>query len=229
MTRTLLNIGYCAEHFKGGDRINRLPGQEHAEWLEQAVDLYLRIIPDDWAVCVSCTGFHGMLNVENAPGNCERDVMWRIAGKCMILGVTQNPGHQQGAALCIRQGLECASKLGYTYMVQTAEDVIPGEGIWRGDGGKRSNILADMNHAIYLGRADYVGSLWGPNRDELDSCFFACRVEPLVSRFDPASCVPYLERYLASLVTGKRVEFSGHYRTTHDHSEWTRWAKELHP
>lgn len=123
--KTLVSVSYCAEHRKGGDAPGapHVPPQEHAEWLEQACDLYLSLGYD---VVVSCTGYRGILNVEQTPTSHERDVMWRVIGKVKaVLGDATNPGHQVGAALCIRQGLEAAGKWGYEYLIHTAEDVLP--------------------------------------------------------------------------------------------------------
>ncbi len=215
----LVSISYCADHYKGADpeRAMRLRGQTHAEWLEDACRIYYeRGLP----VIVCCTGFRGMLNVEVSPQNLERDVMWRIFRKARaIVGVPENPGHQVGAALCIRQGLECASKLGYDLLIHTAEDVLPLPG-----------VLREMQSTISGGSIDYVGSFWGPQRDELNSQFFACRVQSLVGKWDSAAVTGHgcIEKYLASLVRFSRVHhLENYYRSTHDYDEWQRWRKEI--
>jgi len=218
VVKTLVNISYCCDHAKGADpeRAWHLPAQEHAEWLEKACDLYL---DDGFDAIVSCTGFHGMINVNNSRTSYERDVMWRIARKVRtIVGCPQNPGHQVGAALCIRQGLEAASKFGYDVMIHTAEDVVP-----------RKHVLGDMTEMCGIVGYRYYGSIWGPKRDQLNAQFFACRVNDLVGPWDAAAVTGYgcIEAYLASLLDfDDCLDVENYYRTTHDHSEWTRWAEE---
>ncbi len=160
--------------------------------------------------------------MENAPGNCERDIAWRILARDVpIFGTPSNPGHQVGAAQCIRIGLEAASKLGYDFLIHTAEDVIP-------------NVLTleHMEEALDDGN-DYVGELWGPegDRQQLNSQFFACRVQSLVPTWDAcavtgAGC---LEKYLFQRLDGKRKAYiHPYYWTTHDRGEWDRaMAKEF--
>ena len=224
--KTLISISYCAEHYKGGDRINRMNGQRHAEWLAAAVALYDDIAPvevylnydDDFDIIVSCTGFPGILNVEQTPDSCERDVMWDVINgvKC-IVSVPDNPGHQVGAALCIRMGLEAAHKWGYECLIHTAEDVVP-----------RRGALAGMVRAIKEG-VSYAGEMWGVEQDELNSQFFACRVNDLVGPWD-ACAVPghgHIERYLRDLLADRQKYLKrDQYRTCHDFAQFRQWVQE---
>jgi hypothetical protein len=138
-----------------------------------------------------------------------------------MIGVPENPGHQVGAALCVRQGLECASKLGFLYCLFTAEDVVPVEGSvdW---------ILANLHDGY-----DYASELWGDG-SQLNAQFFGCRVQALVGPFDACQVTGSgcFERYLMSLLANKRLCVPGNkrwslYNTTHDHSTWVRVANNL--
>ncbi len=223
--RLLINISYCGHHYKGGGpndaAYDRIHGQAHAEWLEEAVTLWKNSI-DDPIIChyfpkviVSATGFPGICHVEVSPGNLERDVMWRIFGRVPIVGMPQNPSHQEGAAWCIRQGLEYAGKLGYDYMIHTAEDIMPHRGTL--------TKLAGMLDEGY----EYVGERWGTS--DLNTQFFACRVQSLVGIWDPGQVMPsagYVERYMAHCCVGKSLGLIGRiYDHTHDFSEWKRWRE----
>lgn len=225
----LISISYCCTHHKGRDPNGSadIDGQRHAEWLEQAVDYYIGVANDlDYysgiaaRVIVACTGFPGMLNITNAPGYFERDVMWRIAQRASIIGVPQNPGHQVGAALCIRQGLETAGKWGYDLLIHTAEDVLP-----------RKGVVVQMVEALSRDEllCEYVGEKWGERNDELNSQFFGCRTQSLVGPWDACQVTGagHIERYLKMLLEGKICAFmTNHYRTTHDFDEWQRWRQE---
>lgn len=216
--KTIVSISFCATHHKGADPdvAWRLPGQEHWEWLEQACDLYLSLgLP----VIVAATGFPGMLDVEVRPGNLERDVAWRVFSKTRaIVGHAHNPGHQGGAATCIRLGLECASKLGYDLLIHTAEDVVP-----------QRHAVADMIDALDALGNDYAGSIWGPARDQRNAQFFGCRVQALVGAWDAGKVGSFgcIESYLEHLLRDKVQWHSDNlYRSTHDHSVWNQWRAE---
>ena len=225
--KTIVAITWCAEHFKGGDRINQLPGPEHAEWLEQAVDYWREHWFPFGELIVCATGWRGITNVRSAPDCHERDVLWRVLRRVdYFIGVPENPGHQIGAALCIRQAIEAAHKWGAERLICTAEDVVP-SGVIAGEGrlfGNAASRILDGLEAM-----DYCGERWGIARTELSAQFFACRPEALVGPFNPADVTGAgcIEAYLAQLLPKDRCCFlEGLYRTTHDHSTWTKWAKE---
>lgn len=220
--KVAVNLAWTASHFKGGDSINRQDGALHAEWLEQAVDFYRRLAEralidlhsHEWGLFVSVTGFQGWPEVD---AGRERDALWRAFGRSRFVTMVANPGHQVGAAWCIRLGLEAAGKLGYDYMLHTAEDVIPGPG-----------VLGEMVDA--LKDAEYAGEAWGPERNELNTQFFACRVPYLAGVFDPTK-VPehgHIEKYMAALLTQRKKclrQFP--YAHTHDYADWQRRIKAV--
>lgn len=218
MLGLVFNVSFCCDHYKGGDRINQLPGQEHAEWLEEQIDLLQRICAHP--ILVSMTGFRGWPEVETSQSNRERDVLWRIFARPNVRLVTMaaNPGHQAGAAWCIRLGLEAAGKLDYDCLIHTAEDVVPNQGAF-----ERMKSLLEKGY-------EYVGERWGVNQDEANAQFFGCRVPRLAGLFDPGKLGEYghIERYLRSLLLdGMCCWTDSLYRSTHDHTTWRRWADEL--
>ncbi len=213
----LVSISYCAMHGKGRDPdvAPRLHGETHARWLLDAVNYYLIAFP---YIVVSATAWPGILNVENSTSSCERDVMWEVARRAVILGVPDNPGHAVGAALCIRQGLEAAGKWGYDCLLHTAEDIVPGP-----------LVVARMVAAIE-GGAEYVGGRWGVAQDELNTQFFACRPGWLCSQWDSCRVPSYgtIERYMATLLEGKPKHLldEGYYLHTHDYETWQLWINK---
>jgi hypothetical protein len=215
--KVLVNISWCASHHKGAnswDGAQRLHGETHARWLEQAVDFYAG---QNFPVIVSCTDWRGILNADVSPGNHERDVLWRVLKKAPIIGMADNPGHQVGAALCIRQGLEAAGKWEYPLLIHTAEDVLP-----------RPGMLDEMLQALDDG-CDYSGTHWGSSPPGYNSQFFACRVQALVPYWD--SCrVPeqhHLEGYLKHLLEGRPAWLGAErYFHTHDYALWQAELKK---
>ncbi len=214
----LVSISFCAQHNKGAEpwcgEARWVHGQHHAEWLEECIDWWGKFSLD---VIVSATAFPGILNVNQSHGNCERDVWWRIFDKARIVSDPNNPGHQVGASLTIRMGLEAAGKLGYPYLIHTAEDVLPNDG-----------VVEEMLDALESGDA-YAGEQWGQRPDELNSQFFGCYVEALVPRWDHGRVHDHrnLESYMAYMVGDLPKWLSQkHYRTTHDLNKWRQWAKE---
>ena len=73
--------------------------------------------------------------------------------------------------------------------------------------------------------AEYAGEAWGPNQDELNTQFFACRVPWLAGMFDPTQ-IPahgHIEKYMAWLLRDRKVyrqQFP--YSHTHDYADWQR-------
>jgi hypothetical protein len=218
MPRVIVNISFCCEHRKGGDLVHPMNGQEHAEWLDDCCVWWLKHTP--WPLFVSMTGFRGWPEVPNAPGYFERDVLWRCFGRERVrfVPMAANPGHQVGAAWCIRLGLEAAGKLGYDYLIHTAEDVLPYKWAPR-------ELIGLLNQT----EAEFVDERWGVNRDECNAQFFACRVPYLAGVFDPTA-IPrhdHLEAYLRDILKDKKIAHcEPSYRTTHDFAEWKRWVEE---
>jgi len=216
--KVLVSISYCATHHKERNPWERPPinGQLHAEWLDKTVNFWLNNTP--FPVIVSAIGFPGMLNIEISDTSKERDVWWRIFSKAPILGLPNNPGHQEGAATAIRQGVECGMKLGYDFLIHTAEDIMPtDEAIYR--------IVRDLCDG-----ADYAGNTWNINNDELCAAFFGCRTAAVGARFDPGTTLQYgyLERYLAhTLADRPKALYGGNiapiYSHTHNYEEWNGW------
>jgi hypothetical protein len=221
--RVAVNLAHCAEHYRGGDGINRLHGAAHAEWLARAVTVYRGLMArelESWYqtdLFVAVTGWPGWPDVEVSPGNPERDWYWQALGRSRFVTMNHNPGHQQGAAWCIRLGLEAAGKLGYDFLVHAAEDVLP----FAGTLPRLAQLLAEGY--------DYAGQSW--NSEELSSQFFACRVPWLAGLFDPGQVGPgnHIERYLGRLHQGRavcRLPEHSLYRHTHDWDEYRRWLAE---
>ncbi len=206
-TGAVINVSYCAAHRK--THVPPLHGQLHAEWLEKCVD---NLLKTGLPVVVSMTGWPGLLNVNVSPDNLERDVMWRVYAKTRFVTVKQDMPHQLGAAWNIRQGLEFAAKMGYDYMIHTAEDVVPHPG-------KIQEMVGHLERGVH-----YVCSDWSSDRaDELNTEFFGCRVHPLVNDFNPYLLGGGLvERYLYDLLRGKRLHLYKQrpYDTSHDYDQW---------
>lgn len=222
----LVNVSYCQGHYKGQnpDVAERLRGDLHARWLYDAVswwegrDNLLFGMGKNIDVAVSSTDWPGILHVEAGD---ERDYLWDVHDTArFVLTEPSNPGHQVGAALTIRLGLECAHKLGYDCLIHTAEDVAP-----------RWSAVLDMIRSIENG-SDYCGEAWGASGEELNAQFFACRPSKLAGPWDACSVTGHgcIERYLYHLCEQKglscRAVEKGFYRTTHDYEQWKRWMKE---
>ncbi len=211
MDETVINVSFCAAHRKTG--IDNLPGQLHAEWLEKCVDHL--IDTTGLPVVVSITCWPGLCNVETSESSKERDVMWRIYAKTRFMTMPHDTGHQLGAAWNIRQGIEFANKLGYKYMIQTAEDCVPKPGSI-----PKIIKLLEEGH-------DYVGRRGsGDPNTEVNSEFFGCRVDALFGPFDPSllGWGGKLELYFCDLFRGKRCFFYGPdeypYDTSHYYDQW---------
>lgn len=214
----VVNIGFCASHRKGGESGSLLDEAAHWEWLEAACDWWLAR-NRSCGVVVSTTGFRGPLHVG---AGRARDALWRVMSGVDVVGDAANPSHQVGAGLTVRLGLEYAGKIGFDYVVHTAEDVLPREG-----------VVGAMLRALE-GGAEYAGDAWGVGTpaEGLNAQFFACRVPYLAGRWD-AAAIPgsgHIEGYLRDLLRGKRLWLAdrpeSRYRHTHDAAEWKRWADE---
>ena len=132
--------------------------------------------------------------------------------------MADNPGHQHGAAECIRLGMEYGAKCGHDFMIHTSEDVIPKEG-----------ALALMARELREGY-DYVGGHWEYADNILCSQFFGLRCSSIVAVFDPYRCCDYgyLETYLwHHLQHGMRLSrYEPYlYLHSHDYDTWKRtWS-----
>lgn len=219
----LIGISYCGTHNKGeyldSPGAVRVSPVEHAEWLLATVRLWQKLAVDlDRAsrVVVTATGLPAMLQV-TAPG--ERDVMWAVLDRAIILAHPDNPGHQVGASIALRQGLEAAGYWGYPLYLHTAEDILP----WPGSVEK---LLAALD-----GGSDYAGYCW---TDMLNCQFFGCRTAALAGCFDMEGVrnFPGLEHYLHHLLKDRPKSVSGdggrgHYLTTHDWRQFQGWLKKM--
>lgn len=218
--RVAINLAYCQDHHKGGDRSGTLPGALHARWLEDAVQFYTDLAFRELAsrghrpsLIVSATGFKGWPEVESGE---ERNALWQVLGAAYFVSMAANPGHQVGAAWCIRLGIEAATHLGFDGMIHTAEDVIP-----------EPEVLARMVERLARG-CEYVGEAWGPDRKELNCQFFGCRPQDMMPRdWDPTQLPRHgcIERYMAHFLEGRptcRERFE--YAHTHDYAVWKETA-----
>lgn len=176
-----------------------------------------------WPILVSMTGWPGMMYVESSPTNLERDWYWRTFALARMVGISDNPGHQQGAGWCIRQGVEAAHYMGCKYMIHTAEDVIFNK---MPDGKYAGAYLVDQLRAGH----DYAGMVWGYHDEHLNSQVFACRVDALVSVYDPRvlNGEQHTEWYLHSIMSSKRM-WTGPplYYHTHNYEEWKKYLLDI--
>lgn len=223
----VVNVSFCCSHRKGGEGGPVLDEAEHWEWLKSACRWWQ--FGDYFEgfrarVIVSATGYRGPLHVE---AGRARDALWHITNLCVpIIGDATNPGHQVGAGTALRLGLEYAGKLGYPYLIHTAEDVLPLPG-----------VVGSMLRSLEAGD-EYAGDHWAPGSpaEGLNAQFFACRVPYLAGVFDPGAipAAAHIEGYLRGLLRGRRLSLwqggpGSRYRHTHDPLEWKRWSEEPTP
>lgn len=221
----LIGISYCGTHNKG-DAVGTpaavmVPPRLHAEWLYDAVSLVYGSsrrmgLPDRPRLLVSAVGLPPILQITE-PG--ERDALWNVLSVASLLSWPMNPGHQVGASVALRQGLEAAGYWGYEYYLHTAEDILPYPG-----------AVNKMLQALDEGN-DYAGFLAGPDGC-LNCAFFACRTSYLAGVFDYERVrdFPGLEHYLAHLFEGRPkwvVDARGFYVTTHDYEQYKRWLEKM--
>lgn len=214
MSEALVNVSYCQSHRKHGTP--DLPGQLHAEWLEQCVN---HLLDSGLPVIVSATCWPGLCNVEMSPASVERRVLWRVFNKVRFLTMP-DAGHQVGAAWNVRQGVEFALENGYRHMVHTAEDIVVTHEIVR--------EVIDL----LRGGFDYVGSDWSPGRQELNTQFFGCAVDALRG-FNPSSQFRdnMLECCLYDLLAGAKKYLWPRNRPlyfhTHDYGDWSEALRKV--
>ncbi len=217
--RAVISVSACWTHVKGGNDASCpvLPGDIHAEWLEKCVRHLRR--STQLPVVVTLTGFPGLCHV---PPGRERDALWRTFVRSRFVSSPYDLPHQKGAAITIRQALEFARHMRYDYLIHTAEDVVP-----------RHDSIPYMLERLDEGW-DYVGEVWGENDDQLESRFFACRVNALLQNFNPLALLDVggtpIERYLANILAMKRVcrekrQNGASYHHSHDPDEWRRLLK----
>jgi len=212
MASVVVSVSYAMSHRKGTEAAMPMNAQKHAEWLEQAVHWYVR---RGFPTIVAATGYPGILDVETSSESRERDALWRILRQGVpILGTVHNPGHQVGAALCVRLGLEYAHCCGYDYLIHTAEDILPVPG-------KITEMLLALEDGY-----EYAGEAWGEAQDELNAQFFACQAAALVGAWDACRVTGHghIECYLRDLLAGKpQALLTGTYQHTHDYEQWREW------
>lgn len=217
----LIGISYCGSHNKGDELGSpgavMVPPADHATWLLESVlhyDQLGRMLDRPVRVIVSAVGLPCMLHL-NAPG--ERNAIWQVLKHVTVVNWPTNPGHQVGASIAIRQGLECAGCWGYPLYLHTAEDIMP----WPG-------AIEKMLAALDEG-ADYTGFCW---TDMLNCAFFGCRTTALSGTFDMEAVRRYvgIEHYLSDLLKDHPKVITGgqgYYLTTHDFAQYRRWLKKM--
>ena len=90
-----------------------------------------------------------------------------------VQSVAGNPGHQMGAAWCIRLALDYAAAHGYPYLFHLADDV--------------AMSLSEIANAVAVLRDGwhYVGSNWANSGGCLNTQVFGCRVASYCNSFNP--------------------------------------------
>lgn len=223
--KVAISISYCQSHAKGGNPpdCSFIPGHLHARMLSRTVD-YLRnqsltFSADDrfsvQQIIICATAFPGITHIHTSPDAPEREYLWDVFRKTRFVTMADNPGHQGGAQWAIRMGIEAASKLGCDFLIHTAEDILPYPG-----------ALKEMLRKLIEEEADYVGELWGVNKDELNAQFFGCRLSWFASAFDGGGMNGrWTEKYMADLVRGhgrKVATVERLYYHTHDPEQHER-------
>jgi hypothetical protein len=228
MSDTLLNITCCHNPVSGSEKNRtRLSGADSAEWLEKAVDHYHNRY--GLPISVSISAFPG---IALTGGGRERDAFYRIFEKTKFLMVGANPSHQLGAALTMKMGMEYAASVGYKYLIQTAEDIIP-----------RPGSLEAKYAAIHEGY-DWVGGVGDLNiptmppdqhqwiRQHSDKkigagCqLFACKVDQFAYSWDAGQCYDCIEIHMGNFVSRLRwLSLPEEYDHTHNYGEWLRFEE----
>jgi len=219
MATPLVSISYCACHTKMDVGIS---GEDHAQWLLNQVTMLQALV--DWPLIVACTGWPGILSIENTPTSRERDVLWQVFKRTRaIVGIPENPGHQSGAAQCIRIALETACNLDFPYLIHTAEDVVPRRGILR-----EMFLALEEEH-------DYAGEWWYSEPPGLNTQFFGCRPSALINYWDSATLYNHvhIEGYMRHLIQDHHAacylfKHETMYYTTHHHHAWRAAVKSEH-
>lgn len=229
MNDTLINVTCCYDPASGSPkRRSNLSGADSAEWLEKAVNHYVNryCLP----VAVSISGFPG---IALTSGGRERDAYYRIFNRCRFLTTHQNPSHQLGASLTMKMGMEYAAASGFTYLVQTAEDIIPRPGSLEAKaraihegydfvGGigdlEPSNMPADQHQWIKQGGPRLIGA----------GCqLFACRVEKFAYSWDAGAVRDCIEIHMGNFVSRlKHLSLPEEYNHSHEYGEWLKFEEQ---
>ena len=114
---------------------------------------------------VSATGFSLFDIVDKE----ARDIACEIWSKSKILTTLNNPGHQVGAFVCIRQGLLACRALGATYMISYGDDIIP---TYVDDADRRLNRICEQG-------ADWSSTKFADNC-QINTQVFICKVDSLL-------------------------------------------------
>jgi hypothetical protein len=223
MTDTIINITCCHSPVQGSPKSrDRLSGADSAEWLEKAVDHYSKRY--GLPVSVSISGFPG---IALTGGGRERDAYYRIFNKCRFLSVPVNPSHQLGAALTMKMGMEYAAESGFTYLIQTAEDLIP-----------RPGSLEAKIKAIHE-NYDFVGGIgdldlaamppdqhqWvcqhGEKKIGAGCQLFACRLDKFAYSWDAGQVRDCIEIHMGNFISRlKWLSLAEEYDHSHHYGEW---------
>jgi hypothetical protein len=231
MHDTLLNITCCYNPAPGSPKSrDRLCGADSAEWLEKSVRHYAARY--GLPIAVSISGFPGIALTE---GGRERDAYYRIFNMTRFLAVPVNPSHQLGASLTMKMGMEYAAACGFTYLVQTAEDLIP-----------RKGSLEAKIEAIHR-NYDFVGGIgdldppsmpsdqhqWirqtGPRLIGAGCQLFACRVAAFANSWDAGAVRDCIEIHMGNFISRLRyLCLAEEYDHSHNYSEWLDFEKRHH-
>ena len=231
MSDTIINITCCYNPASGSQKArDRLSGADSAEWLEKAVNHYGKRY--GLPLMVSISGFPGIALTE---GGRERDAYYRIFNLCRFMPTASNPSHQLGASLTMKMGMEYAAASGFTYMVQTAEDLIP-----------RKGSLEAKIEAI-RGGYDFVGGIgdldlpsmpsdqhqWinqqGPRLIGAGCQLFACRVSAFAYSWDAGIVRDCIEIHMGNFISRlKYLSLPEEYEHTHNLGEWLRFEERYH-
>ncbi len=216
----LIGISYCGTHNKGDEATSsdaiRVTPEEHAEWLLASVKFYQRLgvsLERPVRVIVTAVGLPSLMAIDID----ERNVMWEVSRLATVLSVPENPGHQVGACVALKEGLDAANHWGYPRYFHVTEDVLP----WPGVVGKFVDLLDDN---------DYVGMRWPSG--VLNLHMIACRSKAFWA-FHPAAVRKYqgIEHYFEALLKDRPIKVNatgeGCYITTHDWQQYQSWLKKM--
>lgn len=229
MSDTLINITCCYAPIQGSPKSrDRLSGADSAEWLERCVRHYRGRY--DLPVAVSISAFPGIALTE---GGRERDAYYRIFDLARFLAVPVNPSHQLGASLTMKMGMEYAGAAGFTYLIHTAEDIIP-----------RPGSLEAKVKAIHDGY-DFVGGIgelnlpqmppdqhqWikqdGPRLIGAGCQMFACRVSKFANSWDAGAVRDCIEIHMGNFISRLRhLSLEEEYEHVHDYGQWCQYEEK---
>jgi hypothetical protein len=225
MSDTLINITCCYAPVQGSPKSrDRLSGPDAAEWLEKCIDHYAARY--GLPISVSITAFPG---IALTSGGRERDAWYRIFNKCRLLSTDSNPSHQLGASLTMKMGMEYAWHSGFTYLIQTAEDIIPRAGSLEAkvkaihDGYDFVGGIGELNLAQMPGDQHQWIKQEGPRLIGAGCQMFACRVEKFANSWDAGAVRDCIEIHMGNFISRlKHLNLEESYEHCHDYGEWQR-------